>query len=146
METHRKWGVPGQCPGAHIFIMYINDIPDIVKSNVWIFADDTKLFATTDQTNMLQEDLDNLVDWTELWELTFNVIKCKVIHYGQNNPKSYYIINDKKLESVDEECNLGVIFTRDLKFSQHIAKKFNKANSMLALIKGTLNIWINILS
>ena len=28
-------------------------------------------------------------------------------------------------------------FTRDLKFSQHIAKKVNKANSMLALIKGT---------
>ena len=27
--------------------------------------------------------------------------------------------------------------SKDLKFSQHIAKKVNKANSMLALIKGT---------
>ena len=116
--------------------MYVNDIPDIVKSNMWIFADDTKLFATTDQTT-LQEDLDNLMKWAELWELTFNVIKCKVIHYGQNNPESDYIMNDKKLESVDEECDLGMNFTSDLKFSQHIAKKVNKANSMLALIKGT---------
>ena len=75
--------------------------------------------------------------WAELWELTFNVIKCKVIHYGKNNPQRDYIMNDKKLESVDEEFDLGVNFTRDLKFSQHIAKKVNKANNMLALIKGT---------
>ena len=46
-------------------------------------------------------------------------------------------MNNKNLESVDEECDLGVNFTRDLKFSQHIAKKINKAKSMLALIKGT---------
>ena len=123
--------------------VYVNDIPDIVKSNVWIFADDTKLFATTDQTITLQEDLDNLMKWAELWELTFNVIKCKVIHYGQNNPESDYIMNDKKLESVDEECDLGVNFTRDLKFSQHIAVKVNKANSMLALIKGTFKYMDN---
>ena len=61
METRRKWGSPGQCLGAHIFYHVCNDIPDIVKSNVWIFADDTKLFATTDQTNTLQEDFDNLM-------------------------------------------------------------------------------------
>ena len=68
--------------------------------------------------------------WAELWELTFNVIKCKIIHYGQNNPESDYVMNNKKKqESVDEECDLDVSFTRDLKFSQHIAKKINKANS-----------------
>ena len=131
-------GVPqGSVLGPILFIMYVNDIPDIVKSHVWIFADDTKLFASTDQTNTLQEDSNNLMKWAELWELTFNVIKCKVIHYGQNNPESDYIMNNNKLESVDEECDLGVNFTKDLKFSQHIAKKVNKANSILALIKGT---------
>ena len=52
-------------------------------------------------------------------------------------------MNDKKIESVDEECDLGVNFTRDLKFSQHIAKKVNKANSMLALIKGTFKYMDN---
>ena len=65
------------------------------------------------------------------------MIKCKVIHYGQNNPESEYVMNNKELESVDEECDLAVSFTRDLKFSQHIAKKINKANSILTLIRGT---------
>ena len=131
-------GVPqGSVLGPILFIIYVNEIPEIVKSHIWIFADDTKLFETSDQAETLQEDLNNLMKWAELWELTFNVIKCKVIHYGQNNPESDYVMNNKKLESVDEECDLGVSFTRDLKFSQHIAKKINKANSILALIRGT---------
>ena len=74
--------------------MYVNDIPGINKSSVWIFVDHTKLFTTTDQTNTLQEDLNNLMKWAKLWELTFNVIKCKVIHYGQNSPENDYIMNN----------------------------------------------------
>ena len=59
------------------------------------------------------------------------------MHYnGQNNPEYDYTMNNKKLQLVEEECDLGVTFTRDLKFSQRITKKINMA-SMLALIKGT---------
>ena len=51
-----KWkpiesGVPqGSVLSLILFIMYVNDIPNIVKRNDWIFADHTKLSATTDQT------------------------------------------------------------------------------------------------
>ena len=99
----------GSVLGPILFIIYVNEIPEIVKSHIWIFVDDTKLFQTSDQAETLQEDLNNLMKWAELWELTFNVIKYKVIHYGQNNPESDYVMNNKKLESVDEECDLGVI-------------------------------------
>ena len=131
-------GVPhGSVLGPVLFILYVNDIPDIVKSSVWTFADDTKLFMSTDQCDTLQDDLKTLMVWAELWELTFNVLKCKIIHYGLNNPEHDYTMNNQKLQSVEEECDLGVTFSKDLKFSQHIAKKINKANSTLALIKGT---------
>ena len=69
------------------------------------------------------------------------MLKCKIIHYGLNNPEHDYTINNEQLESVEKECDLGVTFSRDLKFSEHITKKkkkkVNKANSILALIRGT---------
>ena len=46
-------------------------------------------------------------------------------------------MNKNNFDSVNEVTNLGVTFSNNWKFSQQIAKKINKANSMVALIKGT---------
>ena len=60
-------GIPqgsGLCP--MLFICFINDLPKDVKTNVFIFADDTKLFATVPENNpALQQDLSNLQKWSE---------------------------------------------------------------------------------
>ena len=57
-------GVPqGSVLGPVLFILYVNDIPELVRSNVWIFADDTKLNAPSDQSDILQDDLNNLMQW-----------------------------------------------------------------------------------
>ena len=131
-------GVPqGSVLGPVMFILYVNDIPEHVRSLVKIFADDTKLYSATSNTLQLQNDLNSLAKWAEDWELTFNVDKCKVIHYGATNPNVEYTMGGKKLKTVEEECDLGVTFQRDLKFSSHISSKINKATSMLALIKRT---------
>jgi len=49
-------------------LIYIDDLEDNVISNVFKFADDTKLFRlvkdTVDKTGM-QEDLDRLVEWAD---------------------------------------------------------------------------------
>ncbi|MES9971492.1 MAG: reverse transcriptase family protein, partial [Candidatus Thiodiazotropha sp.] len=133
-------GVPqGSVLGPVLFVIYINDLPEVVNSTVKIFADDTKLYNTDSKADILQQDLDALFVWSELWQLRFNVEKCKTIHFGRNNQEYQYTLHFEDIDSDTEEKDLGVIFQRDLKFSSHIATKVNKANSILSLIIRTFD-------
>ena len=57
-------GIPqGSVLGPVLFVVYINDLPDLVESLVQMFADDTKVFRRIggmDDCKQLQEDLTNL--------------------------------------------------------------------------------------
>jgi len=58
VEFHRD-----HCWGQLLFLIFVNDLPDWVKSSIKMFADDTKLWATisnTTDSKMLQEDLNRL--------------------------------------------------------------------------------------
>ena len=47
-----------------MFLFYINDLPDNLQSIVRLFADDTIVYNTTRNHQLLQDDLDQL----QLWE------------------------------------------------------------------------------
>ena len=47
--------------------------------------------------------------------MLFNVDKCKVMHIGYNNRHFDYLMRGNKLESVNEEKDLGIIVSDDLK-------------------------------
>ena len=72
--------------GPILFIIFINDLPDVVECYVKIFADDTKVFTHVqceEDCHKLQGDLERLSQWSDMWQLKFNVSKCGVMHYGQ---------------------------------------------------------------
>lgn len=82
-------GVPqGSVLGPLLFVMFINDLPDVVKngSEVYLYADDTKIFrriSSTEDCNKLQEDLDELLKWSERWMLNFHPAKNKHMRIGR---------------------------------------------------------------
>ena len=40
------------------------------------------------------------MNWSDDWQLKFNVDKCSVLHIGNNNPKNdYFMDTDKKKET-----------------------------------------------
>ncbi len=76
-------GVPqGSVLGPLLFLIYINDMPELVHHYCKLFADDTKLLAVIKNAadlEFLQDDLDKLVLWSKKWQMLFNEEKFKVM-------------------------------------------------------------------
>jgi len=133
-------GVPqGSVLGPILFVCFINDMPDVVESFVYMYADDSKIFRKVDfiyEAESLQRDLDSLQEWECKWQLRFNVNKCKVMHFGgSRNSHVKYFMKGSALQETTEEKDLGIWINNDLKFSTHVAKAVSKANQILGLIR-----------
>ena len=112
-------GVPqGSVLGPLLFLIYINDLDDTIKSNVLKFVDDTKVFRRInndgDQLH-LQNDLDRLVKWSEKWQMLLNSGKCKCLHTGHGNLDVNYKMGDTVLGTTVKENYLGITIGADMK-------------------------------
>ena len=92
-------GIPqGSVLGPILFLLFIDDLPESVEGLVKIFADDTKVFTAVHEESdckRLQKDLDYLSDWSDRWQLRFNISKCGVMHYGNQNEKFTYNMQEE---------------------------------------------------
>ena len=111
-------GVPqGSVLGPILFLIYINDLDDSVTSNVFKFADDTKVFRKINNDGdkqHLQNDLHRLVKWSEKWHMLFNFGKCKCLHTGYKNLDAKYTMGDTVLGTAIKEKDLGIKISADL--------------------------------
>jgi len=57
-----------------------------------------------------------------------NIQKCKVMHIGNSNLNFEYYMDNNELEIMQEEKDLGVLITNDLKASSQCVQACNKAN------------------
>ena len=155
--TDSEWanvtsGIPqGSVLGPILFVLYINDLPSCIHSNVFMFADDTKVFKVIKDDNdvqILQADLENLATWSSKWLLRFHPDKCKIMHVGTRAEHDHvYTLNVDntvhELRYTDEEKDIGVIVDSKLEFDKHIYQQINKASSIMAVIRRsfiTLNV------
>ena len=134
-------GVPqGSVLGPILFLIYINDLPDEVCSQVRLFADDTALYLTMESEDSgptLQSDLDILSMWETRWDMEFNPSKCQVVHVaGSKRPvKRDYILHGQVLESVTCAKYLGVDISGSLTWNSHIDRITGSANRTLGFVR-----------
>ena len=95
--TEVKSGVPqGSVLGPILFIIYINDLSDLISNVCKIYADDTKVLARirrafiAEDVLRLQSDIDAIREWTSKWLMKLNISKCKIMHIGKKNPRATY--------------------------------------------------------
>jgi hypothetical protein len=141
-SKHSTWsevlsGVPqGSVLGPILFLVFINDLDQAARliSILSKFADDTKLGHTvqsTEEKQALQQSLNQLCEWAEMWGMAFNVKKCKVLHLGYNNSKQVYTMHGQQLETTEEERDIGVMVSNTLKPSAQCRKAAQTAQAVL---------------
>ena len=78
---------------------------------IYWFADDTKLLCkvgTNEDCSSLKSDLRLLYKWSVDWQMLFNLDKCRIMHFGYNNPMHTFLLSGQILETVSEEKDLRV--------------------------------------
>ena len=139
-------GVPqGSVLGPLLFLVYINDLEDGIKSSVKFFADDTSIFSIVrDPLVSAQElnyDLDLICRWAQQWKMSFNPDPTKqaeeVIFSHKlaslNHPPIYF--NGIEVKRVSEHKHLGLILDSKLSFTSHINEKISTARKGIGIIK-----------
>ena len=89
-------------------MLYINYLPSNILSDVYMFADDTKIFniiKKTEDQEILQNDLDTLSVCSDKWlfEISPRKIKCKVMNLSKAENTEYFY----KLKESDTHHELG---------------------------------------
>ena len=114
-------------------LLYINDMPDKITSQVRLFADNTAEYRTVtskDDFHTLQQDLIKLEHWEKTWEMHFNPSKCQVMHIckSPNLIKTQYVLHGQVLEAVEHAKYLGLDIGNKLSWNNHIQNVTTKAN------------------
>ena len=120
-------GVPqGSILGPLLFLLYINDMPQSVKCDLFLYADDSCLVFqhknVKEIEKQLNEDFSNLCDWFVENKLS--------IHFGDDKTKSILFASKLKLKKVGK---LDITY-KDIKISQH-----SKVNYLGCVLDESLN-------
>ena len=93
--------------------------------------------ADSEDVERMRDDLWRLFEWSEDWQMLFNIVKCKVLHIGRNNKRAKYYLGGEQLEEVHDEKDLGVIVQENLKVERQVTSAVKKANRVLGMINRT---------
>ena len=76
-------GVPqGSVLGPLLFLLFINDMPNVIShGSYFLCADDLKIF-TSCESQLIQQDLNALQQWSVSHCLSFHPSKCKILPFN----------------------------------------------------------------
>ena len=136
-------GVPqGSVLGPLLAILYLNGLSDVTSNDMLYFADDSSLHCSHTPKDLrskeieLQNDLNAIYHYGSRWAITFNADKTTQQTFSNRKNPVVPSLNfgGQPISLAREHKHLGLTFSSDLKFKQHVNEtllKFNRALSPL---------------
>ena len=144
-------GVPqGSILGPLLFLIYINDLPNNLSTNVKLFADDTSLFSVVHDVAIsscdLSYDLNRVWKWAFQWRMSFNPEPSKQAQdviftrklQKKKLPPLYF--NDSSVKETCTQKHLGMLLDFRFDFQEHWKSLLKKVNKTVALLCKFQNI------
>jgi ribonucleases P/MRP protein subunit RPP40 len=142
-------GIPqGSVLGPLLFLVYINDLPDKIHSEIRLFADDCFVYKKIDSVEdceNLQIDLNEISRWVDANGMKLNSDKSKMMRFTNKKCKILYDYTlDNEVIETSSNCKyLGVTVDSHLKWNEHVSlmvgKAFRKLHLVMRVLRGCTN-------
>ena len=89
----------------------------------------------------MQEDIDHMVSWSTRMGVELNEDKVHILHVGENNKRRPYTlgVGGPIIKEVEQEKDLGVLISSDMKPDKMVTKQAQKAHFKLSQFNSTLS-------
>ena len=64
--------------GPILFLIFINDLPNVIQASIKLFADDAKIYQiviSQEDIGQFQENINSAVNWSKTWQMFYNTKK-----------------------------------------------------------------------
>ena len=133
-----------------LFLIYINDLADVLSSNTKLFADDTSLFSVIHDsvitTLELNSDLSRIKQWAFQWKMSFNPDPNKQtqeVIFSRELKKLFHPslrFNNNNVSQASSQKHSGLTLDNRLTFDEHITNLSNKISKTIGLLRKLQNI------
>ena len=135
-------GVPqGSILGPLLFIVFINDIVNKLRSFVRLFVDDTCIFEVINDpvasAAVLNEDLRKILAWAKTWLVLFNALKTEVMNITKKRTRLFHpplFMGDTQNKEVVQHKHLGLIIN-DFSWNNLVEMLQDKAFKRLGALR-----------
>ena len=86
-------------------------------------------------TQQLQDVIDNLITWSEKWQMLCNFEKCKCTHAGHGNTAVNYQMGGTILCQNVKEMGMVVTRNANMKVANQLTMAASKGNHILGMIR-----------